>query len=415
MAQAANDNNDIEMDDDEFDDFDLRGSLENILEQKSLKWIFVGGKGGVGKTTTSCSLALMLALKRKEEGKKILIISTDPAHNLSDAYGQQFGPQPIQINGIDNLFAMEIDPKIKFNDDSENGGFLSQFGDEQKSSLNFLSELSSQIPGIDEAMSFNELIKQVKKQDFDIIIFDTAPTGHTLRLLSFPTVLEKALNKLDGLKNKFGGLFSNFANVLNQQQNTGNNNNTNQNDMNKLGEKLEEMKKSIDEIKKTFENDDLTTFICVCIPEFLSLYETERLVQKLAKFGIDTHNIVINQVLFPEKNKNGCSECSRCKARVKMQSKYIEQFNDLYPDFHLTKIPLMSQEVRHVKKLKKFAYLLLNPYEEEYNKDDFDEDQFFKDFKDNDDDDDDNTEQKEDDNNNNNDNKPTNKEILDID
>merc|ERR1711902_422730 len=107
-------------------------------------------------------------------------------------------------------------------------------------------------------------------------------------------------------------------------------------------------------------------------------------VQKLAKFGIDAHNTVINQVLFPEKGKD--HECSRCKARVKMQSKYIEQFNDLYPDFYLTKIPLMSQEVRHVKKLKKFAYLLLNPYEDEHAKDDFNEDVFFKDLIDEEDD-----------------------------
>merc|ERR1719356_2282358 len=314
----------------------------------------------------------MLALQRRAEGKKVLIISTDPAHNLSDAYGQQFGPTPIQIEGVDNLFAMEIDPKVKLDGSDEDGaGLLSSFGDEQKSSLNFLSEISSSVPGIDEAMSFNELIKQVKKQDFDIIVFDTAPTGHTLRLLSFPTVLEKALAKLDGLKNKFGGLFSNFASALNPQQNHAA-------DFDKLSAKLEDTKASIAEIKKTFEDDDLTTFICVCIPEFLSLYETERLVQKLASFGIDVHNIVINQVLFPEK---GCGhECSRCKARVKMQSKYIEQFNDLYPDFHLTKIPLMSQEVRHVKKLKKFAHLLLNPYEDEYNKDDFDEEEYFKDF-----------------------------------
>eukprot|EP01084_Bolivina_argentea_P045078 82979_1 len=397
MAQATTEMNRSDLEDID-DEFELRGSLQNILEQTSLKWIFVGGKGGVGKTTTSCSLALMLALKRKSEGKKILIISTDPAHNLSDAFGQQFGPNPIQINGINNLFAMEIDPKVKFSDDDPNG-VLNNFGDEQKSSLNFLSEISSSVPGIDEAMSFNELIKQVKKQDFDIIIFDTAPTGHTLRLLSFPTVLEKALNKLDSLKNKFGGLFSNFANALNQNPSNNNTTNQNQNDYSKLSDKLEEMKISIEEIKKTFENDDLTTFICVCIPEFLSLYETERLVQKLAKFGIDTHNIVINQVLFPEKNAN--HECSRCKARVKMQSKYIEQFNDLYPDFHLTKIPLMSQEVRHINKLKKFAYLLLNPYEEEYNKNDFNEQQFFKDF---------NDDYVEENNNNNN-----NNSVLDID
>merc|ERR1711997_1087005 len=116
---------------------------------------------------------------------------------------------------------MEIDPKVTLDGSDEDGaGLLSSFGDEQKSSLSFLSEISSSVPGIDEAMSFNELIKQVKKQDFDMIVFDTAPTGHTVRLLSFPTVLEKALKKLDGLKNKIGGLFSSFANALNPQQNS---------------------------------------------------------------------------------------------------------------------------------------------------------------------------------------------------
>merc|ERR1712154_257237 len=192
----------------------------------------------------------------------------------------------------------------------------------------------------------------------------------------------------------FGGLFSSVASALNPQQGG------NQRDLAGLSAKLEETKASIKEIKKTFEDDDLTTFICVCIPEFLSLYETERLVQKLAKFGIDTHNIVINQVLFPEKGTE--HECSRCKARVKMRGKYIEQFNDLYPDFHLTKIPLMSQEVRHVKKLKKFAHLLLHPYEEEYAKDDFNEEDFFKDFVDKEDDEKDNEEEENNQNDDNN-------------
>merc|ERR1712154_270903 len=209
----------------------------------------------------------------------------------------------------------------------------------------------------------------------------------------------------------FGGLFSSVASALNPQQGG------NQRDLAGLSAKLEETKASIKEIKKTFEDDDLTTFICVCIPEFLSLYETERLVQKLAKFGIDVHNIVINQVLFPEKGAG--HECSRCKARVKMQGKYIEQFNDLYPDFHLTKIPLMSQEVRHVKKLKKFAHLLLNPYEAEYAKDDFNEDAFFKDFVDEEDDqkddEDDAAGADETENKTEEDAQSANKDILDID
>jgi arsenite-transporting ATPase len=108
-----------------------------------------------------------------------LIISTDPAHNISDAFDQKIGCEPTQIIDVPNLYAMEIRPRVN----TDNLQFPDFMGTPDESSKNLLSEIINSVPGIDEAMSFGELMKNVQEMAFSIIIFDTAPTGHTLRLL----------------------------------------------------------------------------------------------------------------------------------------------------------------------------------------------------------------------------------------
>lgn len=324
----------------------MEPSLQSLLDQRSLRWVFVGGKGGVGKTTTSCSLAIQLAKVRKS----VLLISTDPAHNLSDAFNQKFGKDARLIDGFDNLSAMEIDPNGSMQD------LLAGQGAEDMDAMgggigSMMQDLAFAIPGIDEAMSFAEILKQVKSMSYETIIFDTAPTGHTLRFLQFPTVLEKALAKVSQLSSQYGPLLNGFLGQGGQLPNGQN--------LNDMMAKLEALRETISEVNTQFKDENLTTFVCVCIAEFLSLYETERMIQELASYSIDTHCIVVNQLLFPKKG----SDCDQCNARRKMQKKYLEQIGELYDEFNVVKMPLLVEEVRGKEKLEQFSNMLVHPYQ----------------------------------------------------
>jgi len=291
----------------------------------------------------------------------VLIVSTDPAHNLSDAFGQKFGKDPMKVNGFDNLFCMEVDSSGEQEWEAIEASQAAQgsSADGLESGVgSIMKDLMTSVPGIDEAMAFAELMKMVQEMNYSTIVFDTAPTGHTLRLLSFPKTMESAIGKLLDLKvrgdmcepitpllfpilsfflsfpslpllvftllsvniasffpsisyqflflsqNRFSGLLTQVTAFMGAGGQEG---------VESMIAKLEQLKGLIDQVHNQIRDPEKTTFVCVCIPEFLSIYETERLVQELSKFDIDTHNIVVNQVLFS--GEGAQASCVRCEAR----------------------------------------------------------------------------------------------------
>ena len=138
--------------------------------------------------------------------ESVLLISTDPAHNLSDAFGQKFDKDARLIDGFSNLSAMEIDPSSSMQEMASS---------DTSSPLNsMMQDFAFSLPGIDEAMNFAEVMKQVNSMQYSCIVFDTAPTGHTLRFLQFPTVLEKALEKLSSLSGRFGPIMQQMSGMM---------------------------------------------------------------------------------------------------------------------------------------------------------------------------------------------------------
>ena len=158
----------------------LHPSLKNIVEQESLNWIFVGGKGGVGKTTTSCCLSVQLAKVRPN----VLIVSTDPAHNLSDAFGQKFGREPVKVNGYDNLFCMEVDSSGDQEWEALEAQQAAQGVDAdglQSGVGSIMKDLMTSVPGIDEVFCSFKLVAILSALQFHsihtLLVFFSSP-GH---------------------------------------------------------------------------------------------------------------------------------------------------------------------------------------------------------------------------------------------
>ncbi|MFO7796851.1 MAG: ArsA family ATPase [Promethearchaeati archaeon] len=325
--------------------------LKDIL--LNLQMVMFGGKGGVGKTSCATSSAIWAA----EHGKRTLIISTDPAHSLGDSLGLELPPgEPTLVKEVENLTALEINPKANMsefegmtniNPIEEMGipgmGEMGMFGE--------LQELSSMNPpGIDEALAFAKVLEFIETDhDYDLIIFDTAPTGHTLRFLGLPETLSGWIGKLLKLRLKIGNIFGSIKSFFSRSEEE-------EDEGNSL-ELLEKLNESIKNARDDLMNPSVNSFIIVMIPEEMAIAETGRLINQLIKYQIPSSNIIVNQ-LFPDTHEL----CDFCESRRNMQQKHLKRIKEIFGEKmnkNVVEVPLFKEEIREYQMLKKMAEFLV--------------------------------------------------------
>lgn len=324
--------------------------LKMILS--NLNMVMFGGKGGVGKTTCASSAAIWAA----EHGRNTLIISTDPAHSLGDSLGFKLPPgEPTAVPGIDNLTALEINPKANLSEyqnltnmnpmeDMAMPGLMEGMG-----LMEDLQDLTSMNPpGIDEALALLKVLEFIETEhDYDLIIFDTAPTGHTLRFLSLPETLSGWIGKLLKMRIRFSKLFGVFKRMFSSEDKK----------EDKSLEVLERLNESILNAREDLTDSTKNSFVIVMIPEEMAITETGRLLNELIKYQIPVSNIVVNQLFMDPEEL-----CEFCRARRKMQQINLGKIREIYKEKlgkHVIEIPLFREEVREYNKLKEFSQYLI--------------------------------------------------------
>jgi len=309
-------------------------------------YVLYGGKGGVGKTTMAAATALASA----RDGTPTLVVSTDPAHSLSDTLDTEVPEEPARIREDDPLFAAEIDPEDALADGPFGGngaGPLSgMLGDD------VTDPFSGSMPGADEAAAVRLLLTYLDDPRFERVIVDTAPTGHTLRLLELPEMLDSMMGKLVTLRERMSGMFDVFGDE----------------DPEEGIDSLQEFSDRIERLRALLRDPAKTDFRVVMVPEELSVLESERLLDRLAEFGIPVGTVVVNRVMqdpgelsgvdpdwFVAPNQTGCAFCSR---RWEVQQRALQRSQDLFRGHDVRRVPLLAEEVRGERLLRVVATCL---------------------------------------------------------
>lgn len=317
------------------------------LREDALKLILFGGKGGVGKTTCASSTGLYLS-----NYFKTLLFSTDPAHSLSDSLGQEIGAEIKQLTllrpsgfggqeGIKNLSVLEVSAekalskfKIEYEDEIRKILDTSTYLDQE----DIDSIFALPIPGMDEVMGFKTIVDLIDEAKFDKYIVDTAPTGHALRLLTLPELLDDWIKVMAKMRWKYRYMVERFTGEYKPDEGD---------------DFLLSMKKTVKRIESLLKDQSRCEFTAVTIPEEMAILETERLLDNLNDYGIKVKQLVVNNVIE-------AGDCAFCRERRKEQEKYINRIRKKFSNLKMTITPLQPREVKGIDALNNFSRLLLS-------------------------------------------------------
>ncbi len=298
--------------------------MTNQLKQTA--YLFFSGKGGVGKTSMACVHALRMA----EEGKQTLIVTTDPASNLADVFEQKIGHQITAIKGLENLWAMEIDSDKATQEyiDRAMAPIRAVFPEQM---VQVMEEQMSG-PCTSEVAAFDRFTDFLDSGSgdwvrFDVVIFDTAPTGHTIRLLELPAEWSHSIDE---------------ASAGSGQTCIG------------PAAAIQDAKHKYERALSAMRNDEQTQFVFVLHPEAISIKETRRAIGELSKLEIENYALIVNSVIPPQVTEN-----ELFAARSRMQKIYLQQIEDQLP-YPTTFMPLLAGEIKGIQRLRQVGKIFFD-------------------------------------------------------
>ncbi|HEU4594920.1 MAG TPA: ArsA family ATPase [Pyrinomonadaceae bacterium] len=325
----------------------ITASLKSELPEDfpGTRYLFFGGKGGVGKTTAAAAAALLL-LDAAAPGARLLLFSTDPAHSLSDGLGVEVGDRLVEVarrgRGADapRLFAREMDATRALEEfKTKHRAVLAEIADRgtmlDEADIDDLLSLS--LPGMDEVMSLFELSEIDREGTFARVVVDTAPSGHTSRMLRLPEVFARWLKALDLMSEKHRYMVAQFARGARGAR------------ADEVEIFLRELTERVRAVRRMLFDAARASFTLVTIPEAMAVEESVRYQRTLRDSGVNVTDLVINRVEEPR------AECPFCLARAKMQAPWLKALAKEFKDLRARRVPLFPQEVRGLEELRRFA------------------------------------------------------------